>query len=268
MTSCVLISEHTLYEALRGGSHCDGFAYADWDTSAITNFNGIFKDLVLPENTSGFKTWVVSNAISMFETFYNTTFSTTNHEFLEAWALQISESRKLEETSFMFAHSNIDSLFVERMAEWRSVTDMSFMFYGSKIRTIGKGIDTASVTSFQSMFQDANFFIGNGAENFTTGEATDMRAMFKGASVFNADLGNWSIEFVTDLSEMFYGAGSFTGSGMENWKAGLPLLEVSSMFEEALVRVFLDIVFQDFHSFHQHRSSMEIYQTFSHLEIS
>ena len=77
------------------------------------------------------------------------------------------------------------------------------------------------------MFYLANNFRGTGVGLWNTAKTTKMSSMFKGATSFNADLGNingktgiWKTGFVSTMERMFEKTVSFTGVGLGKFDIG------------------------------------------------
>lgn len=104
--------------------------------------------------------------------------------------------------------------------DWRTVTDMSGMFYNQSINgsiTINS-IDTSSVTNMSSMFKDS---LISGALDLSTlkvNRVTDMSEMFSGAqNLASINISGWNTANVTDMSGMFENCYNVTTiTGIEN----------------------------------------------------
>lgn len=122
--------------------------------------------------------------------------------------------------------TNMDYLFAfapeltnEDLSAWdvSSVTSMQSMFQGSRFYT-GKGDgnavwDTSRVQSMEAMFYEATSFQGQdglGLSQWDTSNVRTMKAMFQEAQAMEADLSDWNVGEVTDLSYFLSGATSFT----------------------------------------------------------
>ncbi|MEM7484689.1 MAG: BspA family leucine-rich repeat surface protein [Bacteroidota bacterium] len=90
--------------------------------------------------------------------------------------------------------------------------------------------DLSKVSSFSSMFRDAEKFNGD-IGNWEVDNIVSMASMFAGASSFNGDISNWNTENVTNMSFMFNGASSFNGN-IGNWNVS-SVTTMHSMFSGA-----------------------------------
>ena len=88
----------------------------------------------------------------------------------------------------------------------------------------------ASVTSFESMFEDCERFNGD-VSGWNTAACTNMTRMFQCASSFNADLSGWNTAACTNVRCMFYNASSFNGD-LSGWNTAA-CTNMSFMFEGA-----------------------------------
>ena len=82
------------------------------------------------------------------------------------------------------------------------------------------GWNTQNVQSMNGTFRGASSFSGNGLENWDTGNVTDMRFTFSEASAFDANLGNWNIQNIERMDEMFNNSGLSTNNysaTLEGW---------------------------------------------------
>mgnify|MGYP003290749140 CR=1 FL=1 len=83
------------------------------------------------------------------------------------------------------------------------ITDMSYLFYRSKIAMFNGNIsewDVSSVTNMHSMFMHADF---NGdISEWDVSNVTDMRTMFYDAK-FNGDISGWDVSNVKSMVSMF-----------------------------------------------------------------
>ena len=83
-------------------------------------------------------------------------------------------------------------------------TSMASAFFGcaNMTMTATDAPDLSGVTNMSNMFRDASVFNGN-IGNWNTGNVTNMGSLFNGAKDFNQDIGVWDTANVTDMSNMF-----------------------------------------------------------------
>src|SRR5690606_13643520 len=91
----------------------------------------------------------------------------------------------------------------------KSLTDLSFLFYGTRSRHI-EGIESWDVSRVRNMS-----FMFRGAENFNqdisswdVSSVRNMNSMFYKAKSFNGDISSWDTSSVTNMESMFHGAKS------------------------------------------------------------
>ena len=155
-----------------------------WDTSNITNMNGIFSDASAFDKNIG--SWNTSKVTSM------------NNMF------------------------NGASVFNQNINSWNTskVTDMSYMFYASFAFNGDISLwNTSNVTNMISIFASASSF-NQDINSWNTSNVTDMSFMFQNASAFNKNIGLWNTSNVTDMSNMFARASSFN-QDISSWDVSL-----------------------------------------------
>ncbi|ORU94421.1 MAG: hypothetical protein A6F72_08760, partial [Cycloclasticus sp. symbiont of Poecilosclerida sp. N] len=92
-------------------------------------------------------------------------------------------------------------------ASWSS---MEGAFHGASAMTMSASDapDLTAVSSMSNMFRAATTFNGN-IGNWNVGMVTNMESMFNGASLFNQDIGGWDVSSLTNMQRMFSGATDF-----------------------------------------------------------
>ncbi len=90
------------------------------------------------------------------------------------------------------------------------ITSLESAFSNARNLTSVPLILPSSVTSLRLTFSGTeNFFNDSNVTFWDVSNVTDMYGMFRGASVFNQDIGSWDVSSVTDMGMMFYNATSF-----------------------------------------------------------
>ncbi|KMQ50037.1 ankyrin repeat protein [Chitinispirillum alkaliphilum] len=109
-------------------------------------------------------------------------------------------------------------------------TSLRGAFYGA--RNLLKVSDSIPehINDMSGMFRGATSFNGD-VGNWNVSRVTDMSEMFSGATSFNGDVSNWNVSRVTDMSGMFRGATSFNGD-IGNWRVSR-VTDMSGMFSGA-----------------------------------
>ena len=96
--------------------------------------------------------------------------------------------------------------------QWGNIAweSMNSAFYGASNLTLNatETPDLSGVTSMSSMFRDATAF-NQDIGDWNVSSVTDMSEMFRSAAAFNQDIGSWNVDSVTDMRFMFSGAAAF-----------------------------------------------------------
>lgn len=93
-----------------------------------------------------------------------------------------------------------------------NITEMSFIFSGSKFNGDISKWDVSGVKGMEYTFRDS-LFTGD-ISNWNTSNVKMMSGMFQG-SIFNGDISKWNVSNVEDMECMFYGT-QFDGD-ISNW---------------------------------------------------
>ncbi|MCI1902566.1 MAG: DUF285 domain-containing protein [Enterococcaceae bacterium] len=224
--SCEDLFKGGLHEADYGG--VDTFTDLDWidfgdhfDTSRVTDMEGMFQGNLFLHNIIGMSTWDTSQVTNLARMFarnrslnsvgdisgWNTSCVTNmaglfidNRTLRTAGNLGKWDVSKVTNMQLMFNDcSNIR--LPDDLNSWNTsnVTDMSFMFFGctwqEKLGKISKW-DTSSVTTMEGMF------------------TYDWAITTEGIS----DLGSWDVSKVTNFKRMFLDTWNLSTLDFENWK--------------------------------------------------
>jgi surface protein len=120
--------------------------------------------------------------------------------------------------------------------QWGSVvwSSMNNAFVGCEYLNI-TAIDIPNVfnvSSFNNCFHFCTALTGlSNINSWDVSNATDMEAMFAGATGFNQPIGNWNVSNVTNMQYMFFVASSFN-QPIGNWDVS-NVTDMSSMFGSA-----------------------------------
>ena len=93
-----------------------------------------------------------------------------------------------------------------------NITDMSFLFKGSKFNGDISKWNVYNVTNMEFMFYESEFNVD--ISNWNVSNVTNMPGMFA-YSKFNGDISNWDVSNVVDMSFMF--TYSKFNSDISNW---------------------------------------------------
>ncbi len=125
--------------------------------------------------------------------------------------------------------SNLNDIYINNQADTAKYTsieqwgtaiwnaDMSSAFLGATRLTIlaTDTPDMRAVTNMAHLFRGATAF-NQDIGNWNTAQVTNMAYMFYGATAFNQDIGNWNTAQVTNMHSMFRGATVFN-QDIGNW---------------------------------------------------
>jgi len=203
----------------------------NWDTSNVTIFRGMFEyALAFNQNIGG---WDVSNGVNMQAMLKQTyAFNNGGSDSIKNW--------DVSNVSDMGGMFRLAILFNQDIGDWNtsSCTSMESLFDGASVfnKDIGDW-DTSNVTTFKNMFENADLFdqdigrwdtsnVGSWSymfvnnDGFNNGGSDSIKNwdvnkqgghfgnMFKNATAFNQDIGNWDMS----NSQMNTWVGFFNGA--------------------------------------------------------
>ncbi len=221
-----------------------------WDVSNVTNMEGMFKGVRIPDGTEGIISidkWNVSNVRNMRDMFKN----------MNAGASDLSDWNVSNVTNMSGMFQNyIDDqhsggTMTSSFAKWdvSNVTDMSFMFYGM-YQPIGlEDWNVSNVRDMSYMFYNARYF-NDAIGNWDVSNVTNMEYMFAGEGAFsreyntdmhfNQPIGNWNVSNVKNMERMFWYSTAFNQdisgwnisnvTNYEEFKEGAPLDDAHNPF--------------------------------------
>ena len=217
----------------------------NWDTSTVTNFQGIFISCFLFNQPIGnWNTGNVENMGTMFLMCQNFNQPIGNWDTSKVIAMDamFNNARLFNQPIGNWNVSNVDEMefmfsnawaFNQPIGNWNvsGVWQMNNMFLNAKAfnQPIGNW-NTSSATTMNGMFLNATVF-NQPLGNWNTSNVTTMNAMFQNASAFNQNIGSWNTSQVTTMQNMFTGAGSFN-QNIGNWNLS-SLLFAGSIFQNS-----------------------------------
>jgi surface protein len=165
--------------------------------------------VTLPLSTSGTYNFTVNWGDGTSDTITAHNQAEVTHTYAASGTYEVEILGTL--THFQFNNSG-DKKKILDVIQWGTVvfSDMSNMFYGctNLVMSATDEPDLSGITSMSNMFKNASSF-NQDIGNWDTSSVTSMSSMFNGASSFNQDIGNWDTSSVTSMSSMFNGASSF-----------------------------------------------------------
>ena len=214
-----------------------------WDVSNVTNMGAMFS-LATAFNNGGSST--ISSWSAPLCTRFNTMFSTAT-SFNQPLPILVDTTNV--SSCNMGGMFTLATAFNQNIGTWKvsNVTDMNAMFQSATAFN-NNGSSTISswsaplCTDFSLMFYLNTAFNQPLTNLVNTSGVTGctMNLMFRQASLFNQDIGNWNVSKVTDMNAMFLSASAFNNgeilsnlsSKPLNWSAPL-CTSFTNMFNSA-----------------------------------
>lgn len=186
----------------------------DWDTSAVTNMSGLFKNF--RNFNEPLTNWDTSSVIDMSDMFFGATMFNQPLNF---------NTENVEDMSNMFSGATNFNQPLNFNTE--NVRFMTYLFSDAKKFNYPLNWDTRNVRNMRYMFLNAEDF--NQPLNFNTENVLYMNSMFYGAINFNQPL-NFNTRSVRNMAHMFHSATSFNGQLSFNTQN---VRDMSFMFKDA-----------------------------------
>ena len=190
----------------------DGASYTAWDTSSVTTMRNMFSGADAFNQPIG--TWDVSSVTDMYGLFYS---ANSFNQNLSNW-----NTINVTNMGYMFDSANS---FNQNLSNWNTinVTNMGYMFAANLVFNNNGApltFNTSSVTDMQSMFYGTSTFNQDISQQevtvngltytaWDTSNVTNMRTMFWLATAFNQNIGNWNTPSVTTMHRMFANTSNF-----------------------------------------------------------
>lgn len=216
----------------------------NWDTSKVTNMNGVFFAAIHFNNGEDLGesnkplVWDTSNVETMAGMFYTSqsfnqplVFSSTskvkNMSSMFGYALSFNQdigdwdTSSATNISYMFEHAQV---FNQNLNNWdtSNVTNMSGVFSArySNGGVIISGVGQISPTYSVDFNNGAPRGATTGKLTWDTSNVTRMTAMFRENASFNQDIGDWDVRKVSNMDYMFSRAKQFN-QDLTRWKVPL-----------------------------------------------
>lgn len=223
-TDAPTISSTSLFAYFLFCSNFNG-AIGNWNVSAVTNMEQMFRFTAFNQNIGSWNTSEVTNMSQMFSgaNSFNQNIGSWNLSKVTTFA-----SMFLSATAFNNGGSSDINNWSIRTT---GVVNMQSMFQNATSfnQNIGSW-NTSAVTNMSNMFQGASSFNQN-IGSWNTSSVTNMSFMFRDASAFNQNIGNWNTQNVTNMADMFNGANSFN-QNIGSWNTS-SVTNMQSMFRIA-----------------------------------
>ena len=175
-----------------------------WDVSNVTNMSHMFT--YASSFNQNINSWNVGRVTNMYRMF---AYATAFNQPINNWDVS---SVTGDGFVFMFLGA---SAFNQSITSWdiSGVTKLDSMFRDTtSYNTSLSGLNTATITSFKSMFQGSGY---NQPIAINTSNGTNFSYMFWKAALFDQDLGGWNMSSATNISSFL----KESGISMANYDA-------------------------------------------------
>ncbi|MCL1899675.1 MAG: BspA family leucine-rich repeat surface protein, partial [Promicromonosporaceae bacterium] len=212
-----------LFAGLTNVTAIHGLEY--FDTSNVTNMNGLFSQTSSLTTLSDVSGWDTGNVTNMTRMFYRAT-------SLPTVAVGGWNTGAVTNTSFMFFGAT--ALTTVDVSNWDtgSVVNMAQMFNGATALTTldVSGWDTGNVANLTATFEGTSSLTALDVSNWDTSSAVLMHATFRGASALTElDVSGWDTSSATHMQSMFAGVSGVRALDLSNWDTS-SVVNMSLMF--------------------------------------
>ncbi|MCP4523941.1 MAG: BspA family leucine-rich repeat surface protein, partial [Candidatus Gracilibacteria bacterium] len=195
-----------------------------WDLSIDTGISG-FNNIQLPLHDSGTYNFTVDWGDGTTDVITSWNQSETLHSYAEGGTYQITIDGDINEFGFDSPNmgSSDDQHDGDKLIDINQWGNMLLLSSGDQFSSCENITvfsaddlpDISHVTSMSGMFRFASNF-NHDIGDWDTSNVTDMSGMFRGANAFNQSLNNWDVSHVTDMNYMFMTAVAFN-QPLNNW---------------------------------------------------
>ena len=215
-----------------------------WNVSNVTDMSSMFEDCSSFRQNS-IKTWIVTTCSNFTNMFKNSGAWPMDSviEINSAWGSNVHWSRSIADMEIGPFQTRLQLLTAIHAWNYNSPRSATDILYG----TIDSWEFASSLTDFSNLFDadtsHSNSSFNANISNWNVSSVTDMSSMFNGCSSFNQDIKTngtfWVVSSVTDMSSMFNGCSSFN-QDISNWNVS-SVTDMTSMFEGCNSMTHLDI---------------------------
>ena len=202
-----------------------------WNVSNVTDMSSMFEDCSSFRQNS-IKTWIVTTCSNFTNMFKNSGAWPMDSviEINSAWGSNVHWSRSIADMEIGPFQTRLQLLTAIHAWNYNSPRSATDILYG----TIDSWEFASSLTDFSNLFDadtsHSNSSFNANISNWNVSSVTDMSSMFNGCSSFNQDISNWNVSTVTDMSSMFKGCTTFD-QDISSWNVS-NVTDMSSMFED------------------------------------
>jgi hypothetical protein len=225
---------NSLRSTFNGASKFSAADLGKWNTGEVTDLVQTFKSA--SSANANIAQWNVGKVTSMSSIFFSvTSFTPCNKRHIaDEWA-----------SSSAFTGTTYDTVWAKEWCIGAQLSDANFKVASwdwvqnattatDKWGAIGDW-DVSGVEDMSYAFSDsrnaaggyrgggngkATFFIGTGLDKWITSALNNLANTFRGATSMDVALGSWDVSKVGSLSQTFYNAGSYAGTGLGAWNVG------------------------------------------------